>query len=77
MTQTRKLYLLSGLGADKTALDFIDLSGYKCTHLEWIQPVKNESIESYAKRLSKPIDTIRPILIGVSFGGMMAIEISR
>jgi pimeloyl-ACP methyl ester carboxylesterase len=72
-----EIYLLSGLGADKRVFDFIDLSGFKINHVEWIDPRDNESIESYSKRLLKQIKTARPILIGVSFGGMISIEIAK
>ena len=38
---------------------------------------KKESIENYAKRLTEQIHHKNPILIGLSFGGIMCIEISR
>ena len=46
--------------------------------IEWIIPLKNETIEDYAKRMSKDIDITKPvILIGMSFGGIMVQEISK
>ncbi|NBW38191.1 MAG: alpha/beta hydrolase [Cytophagia bacterium] len=73
----REVYLISGLGADKRVFDFVDLSGFRINHIEWIPPLHNESIELYAKRLSEQIKTSKPIIIGVSFGGMMAVEIAK
>lgn len=73
----KELYLLSGLGADKRVFEFLDLSGYHVNHIRWIDPLKDESIEKYAARLLPQIATSKPILIGVSFGGMMAIEIAK
>lgn len=73
----RDIYLLSGLGADKSAFNFIDLSDFNANHIEWVNPAENEQIENYAKRLSKQIQTDNPIVIGVSFGGIMAIEIAK
>jgi pimeloyl-ACP methyl ester carboxylesterase len=73
----REIYLISGLGADKRVFDFVDLSGFKINYVDWIDPVDHESIESYAKRLVEKFRFNRPILIGVSFGGMMAIEIAK
>lgn len=73
----KEIYLISGLGADKRVFDFLDLSGYKTHHIEWIDPHHNESIEGYAKRLSTQIQKTRPVLIGISFGGMIAIEIGK
>ncbi len=40
-------------------------------------PLKNESIEQYAKRMSEKIHHENPVLIGLSFGGMMCIEIAK
>lgn len=73
----KDIYLLSGLGADKRVFDFIDFSGFKVNHIDWVSPLENESIGNYARRLSERITTAKPILIGVSFGGMMAVEIAK
>lgn len=73
----RDIYLLSGLGADKRVFNFIDLSGFNVTHITWVAPKDNESIEHYANRLIAQIPTSRPIIVGVSFGGMMAVEIAK
>lgn len=72
-----EIYLLSGLGADRRVFDFIDLSEFKPHHIEWIEPFPKESIEDYARRLTKQISATNPVLIGVSFGGMMAVEIGK
>jgi hypothetical protein len=73
----KEIYLLSGLGADKRVFDFIDFSGLKINYVDWIEPLGNETIQSYAQRLLAQIHAVKPILIGVSFGGMMAIEIAK
>ncbi len=74
-----KVYFLSGLGADKRAYKRISLpSGFEVFHIEW-KPVRgDESIQEYAQYLSEEIDTSEPfILAGLSFGGIMAIEVSK
>lgn len=74
----KEIYLLSGLGADKRVFEFLDLSDFKVNHVDWIDPTTdNETIQSYAQRLLKQITTDRPIIIGVSFGGIMTIEIAK
>lgn len=73
----KNIYLFSGLGADHRAFKKLDFSGYNFTFVEWIKPEKNETIDGYAKRLLKQIETENPILIGLSFGGVMAIEVSK
>jgi len=73
----KPVYLISGLGADKRVFEFLDLSEYQINHINWVSPITNESVEHYAKRLLDQITTSKPILIGVSFGGMVAVEISK
>ncbi len=73
----RDLYLISGLGADKRVFDFLNLTNYNTHHIEWVIPDAWESIQQYAKRLSSQITTPNPIILGVSFGGMIAVEIAK
>jgi hypothetical protein len=47
----KEIYLLSGLGADKRVFEFLDLSDFKVNHVDWVEPMDKESIESYAQRL--------------------------
>jgi pimeloyl-ACP methyl ester carboxylesterase len=43
----------------------------------WIEPVTNESLPSYARRMAAAIPRVRPLLLGgVSFGGMLAYEMA-
>jgi pimeloyl-ACP methyl ester carboxylesterase len=73
-----KAYFISGLGADKKAFQRIKLpTGYEPVYLDWIIPEKNESLTDYARRFSSLIDDDSFILIGLSFGGMLACELAR
>jgi pimeloyl-ACP methyl ester carboxylesterase len=45
--------------------------------LKWLMPVPHEPIGEYADRMRAGITDERPLLLGVSFGGMMAIEIAK
>jgi len=74
-----KAYLISGLGADERVFSRIKLPpGYEPVHLDWITPMKDEPLDDYAKRFSKRITPGEDfILIGVSFGGMLASEIAK
>ncbi|MEH0155899.1 alpha/beta hydrolase [Limibacter armeniacum] len=72
-----KIYAISGLGADHRVFNKLQLD-YQLTHISWIKPEKNESIEAYATRLSKVINQQEDFgIIGLSFGGMIATEISK
>jgi pimeloyl-ACP methyl ester carboxylesterase len=72
-----KVYGISGLGADKRVFQHLNLT-HELIPLDWIQPKLNETLSEYASRLAEKIDTTEDfILIGVSFGGIVAIEISK
>lgn len=73
----REIYFLSGLGADERVYQRLKYEGYQPKYIAWITPERKETIEEYALRLSKQIEGDRPILVGLSFGGMIAIEIAK
>ncbi len=73
----KRIYVFSGLGADERVFQYLDFSGFAVTFIRWIQPIQNEIIEEYAKRLTQQITIVRPILIGLSFGGIVAIEVAK
>ncbi|MEA5256828.1 alpha/beta hydrolase [Arcicella aquatica] len=73
----KSIYIFSGLGADERVFKKLDFSGYEITFIRWIAPNKNETIAHYARRLTEQIKSNRPILIGLSFGGMMATEVAK
>ena len=72
-------YFISGLGADKRIFSRLKLHrSINIIHVEWINPLRKESLSEYAKRLSEVIDTSEKFaLVGVSFGGMIAVEIAK
>lgn len=73
----KDIYLLSGLGADQRVFQFLDLKGFRTHAIEWVKPKKDETVPHYAKRLLAQIKTPKPILLGVSFGGILAVEIGK
>jgi pimeloyl-ACP methyl ester carboxylesterase len=74
-----KVYFVSGLAADGRVFKNIQLPAHcEPVFLEWITPLKNESLKNYAARLAESIDTSEPFaIIGLSMGGMIAAEIAR
>lgn len=72
-----KIYILSGLGVDRRVFDNINFGSLDVEFIDWIQPLENENLESYALRISRTITDKNPILIGLSFGGILAVEISK
>lgn len=73
----KTIYCISGLGADEKAFAKINVPGYQLRHLHWLTPVKNEPIAAYAKRMAGQIEEANPVLMGLSFGGIMCIEIAK
>ena len=73
----KTIYLFSGLGADHRMFQFLDFEGFNTVFINWIEPERNETIENYAQRLTVQIKTPKPILIGLSFGGMITVEVAK
>ena len=71
------IYIFSGLGVDQRVFDNIDFGNLDVEFIDWIEPLKNESLDSYAKRIAQNLTVPNPTLIGLSFGGMVAVEISK
>lgn len=77
MGQAKELFLFSGLGADERIFQKLNFKNSKVTFIKWIDPLNKETIENYALRISKQVTAANAVLIGVSFGGIMAIEVAK
>ena len=73
----KTIFCISGLGADEKAFSKLQLEGYRLQVIQWKQPLKNESLEAYAARMRQEIDEPNPVLMGLSFGGMVSVEIAK
>lgn len=73
----QKVYFISGLGADARAFSFLDLSFCEPVFINWLEPKAKESLEAYAMRLKASITEPAPIIVGLSFGGMLATEMAK
>lgn len=72
------VYCIPGMGVNERLFRNLKLDNCTIHHIKWETPYKNESLPDYAMRLAKQIDTTRPfVLVGVSFGGMCSVEISK
>lgn len=71
--------MMPGMAAKPTIFDRIKLpeTRYKVYWLEWLIPEDNESLEHYSKRMIKHINHENPVLLGVSFGGVLVQEMSK
>ena len=70
---------MPGLAASSMVFENIKLDSkkYSLHRIDWIQPKKNESLNAYCIRLSKKIKHKNPILLGVSFGGIIVQELEK
>jgi pimeloyl-ACP methyl ester carboxylesterase len=73
------VYFMPGLAASSSIFERISLpsESFEIILLEWEIPLPNESLKEYAKRISLKIDRKNPVLVGVSFGGILVQEISE
>ncbi|MFN4315889.1 MAG: alpha/beta fold hydrolase [Chitinophagaceae bacterium] len=72
----KKVYFLSGLGADQRAFSLLDLSFCQPVFINWLEPERNETLAHYALRLLDQILEPDATLVGLSFGGMIASEMA-
>lgn len=73
------VYLMPGLAASSTIFEKIALPEdvFEMMPLEWEIPLDNESLPEYAKRITEKIKHENPVLIGVSFGGILVQEMAK
>lgn len=70
---------MPGLAANPTIFEHIKLpeDQFEIHWLEWFLPEPKESLEAYAKRMTEKIEGENPVLIGVSFGGILVQEMAK
>lgn len=73
----RTIFCISGLGADEHAFSRLIIKNHELKVLPWLKPFKKETIAAYAGRMAELISEPSPIILGLSFGGMIAIEIAK
>ena len=70
------LYAIPGLGVDGRIFQKLNLER-EWQIIEWLEPAKKESLQSYAARMAESIDDPSCYLLGLSFGGVVAQELAR
>lgn len=72
------VYFLPGQGADERLFNNITLdSQYIVKYIKYSIPDVNDNMHTFARKMAQQIDTTEPfILIGASFGGMLATEMN-
>jgi pimeloyl-ACP methyl ester carboxylesterase len=73
------VYFMPGLAASPEIFERIKLPAdkFETILLKWALPIHDESLASYAERMTQQIKHDDPVLIGVSFGGILVQEMAR
>ncbi|QTE23479.1 alpha/beta fold hydrolase [Polaribacter cellanae] len=74
------IYFVPGLAAGPEIFENLELNPekYRFHYLKWIKPLAlEEDIDNYACRMSDEIKEKNPVLVGVSFGGIMVQEMAK
>lgn len=73
------VYFMPGLAASAAIFERIQLPDvdFEVHLLEWEIPLAKESLDEYAKRIAEKIKRENPVLIGVSFGGILVQEMAK
>ena len=73
------VYFMPGLASSTTIFERIALPEdvFEIHLLEWEIPFDGESLPDYAKRITQNIKHQNPVLIGVSFGGILVQEMAK
>ena len=73
------VYMMPGLAASTSIFERIILpeADFEIHLLKWEIPFDHESLKNYAERIANNIKHPNPVLIGVSFGGILVQEMAR
>lgn len=73
------VYFMPGMAANSLIFERIKLDAllFEVHYLEWEIPEINQTLEDYAKQIALRITHQNPVLIGVSFGGIVVQEIAK
>lgn len=72
-----KAYCISGIGANEQVFHNLTLD-FEFIPVKWVETTYSETLKDYAEKLCAQIDTSEKfVLIGVSYGGMLATEMNK
>ena len=72
-----KVYCISGIGANEKVFHQLSLN-FDYIPIKWVATDNSETVRDYARKLCDQVDTSEEfVLIGVSYGGMLATEMNN
>jgi pimeloyl-ACP methyl ester carboxylesterase len=73
----KNIYCISGLGADYRLFCNLEVEGYHFVTLPWADFDNSDDMSTYAEKMYRMIPEPEPIILGLSFGGMLTTEICK
>jgi hypothetical protein len=72
------VYCMPGMAASPKIFEYLDFpKPFQIHLLSWIPPKKQETLSAYAQRMCERIEYEHPVLLGVSFGGVLVQEMAK
>jgi pimeloyl-ACP methyl ester carboxylesterase len=72
-----RIYCITGLAADHSLFLKLDIPGYELIPMPWQPFDKADNMRTYASKMAQTITAEQPIIIGLSFGGMLSVELAK
>lgn len=72
-----RIYCLTGLGADERIYSKLTIKKAELVHIPWPEHDEHDELSCYAQKVSYLIKEENPVIMGVSLGGMIGVEISK
>lgn len=72
-----KVYCIPGFGVDDKIFSKLKIKNAELHYINWLTPLPKEDFTAYCKRMAAFVIDENPVLLGVSFGGMVALEIAK
>ena len=73
----KNIYCISGLGADERIFKKLNIPNAKLVYLPWVTFDKYDDLPCYAQKMASQISEDDPMILGLSFGGMLVTEIVK
>lgn len=73
----QNIYCISGLGADERIFCRLHIPGTQLVHIQWPEFDRHDELGCYAQKVIQQIGEANPIILGLSFGGMLGVEIAK
>ncbi len=77
MASCKRIYCIAGMGADERIFSRLSVDGYELVYVPWAPLLPKDTLASYAKKMSDKIPGDSPLILGMSFGGMVAVEVGK